>query len=81
MYNFMSFLLKKKYGILLLKPQILSLTLARWANEDVRFYLLAWHFSEPAFTKFSNCRSVTSACWDLMSLMFYIFYLKTYFKI
>lgn len=57
---------------------MLSVILARWASEDVGFYLLAWHLSEPGFTKFSNCCSVCSACWDLISLMFYILHLKTY---
>ena len=59
--------------MLLLKPKLLSLILARWANEDVEFYLLAWHFSEPGVTRSCNILSVQSAGIRCHSSFYFVF--------
>lgn len=68
--------------MLLLKPKLVSLVLARQASGDMFFHLLAWHLSEPGVTRFSSGHSFKFSLLGsgVIKILYFVFE-NMYFKI
>lgn len=68
--------------MLLLKPKLVSLVLARQASEDTVFHLLAWYLSESGVTRFSSSHSFKFSLLGsgVIKILYFVFE-NMYFKI